>query len=303
MKYKTLHTRSFFLVLAMLQFTSIHAQDITGYWQGRFRTDQRLNGRSETFFMNMVLNRDGRKIEGQFYTAPLAFPDKPTIIYQVSALLGKKEKVPPTIMRDVTLYSRIPEQVADYFRSLEEIKYLRNDTIEILYGNWQANGLVPLRDDGYAGSFWLGRRIVKNMHPQDTLGLAASVPAETNLPIPVQMTSRKKAEQGNITINTNKITIQLYDNGEEDGDTVSIFLDGKMLLTHQRIAVKPITLDVELDKTPGTHELVLFAENLGSIAPNTALVIVSAGNNRYQLFSCASLEANAVLQINYQPNQ
>jgi hypothetical protein len=43
----------------------------------------------------------------------------------------------------------------------------------------------------------------------------------------------------------------------------------------------------------------MFAENLGSIPPNTALIVVTAGNKRYELRSKASLEENAVLLFEY----
>ena len=46
----------------------------------------------------------------------------------------------------------------------------------------------------------------------------------------------------------------------------------------------------------------MVAENLGSIPPNTALIVVYAGNKRYELFSSASLEENAVLVFEYKPN-
>ena len=47
----------------------------------------------------------------------------------------------------------------------------------------------------------------------------------------------------------------------------------------------------------------MYAENLGSIPPNTALIVVTAGDKRYELRSKASLEENAVLVIEYKPLQ
>lgn len=286
-------------LLVFMHWVTAYTQDITGYWQGQFRTDQRLSGRSETFFMNMVLNQNGRKIEGQFYTAPLDFPKKQSVIYEISGTLGKKDKMPASLMRGKILYSRIPDEVAEYFLSFEEIRYSHNDTMEMLYGNWRASGLMSLRSDGYAGSFWVSRPLIKDslrqISPQATNAATA--------PVPEQMIKRQNEAQGSITVNTKQIRIELYDNGINDGDTVSIFLNGKLLLSHQRITEKPITLDVALDEKVAANELVLFAENLGSIAPNTALVIVSAGKNRYDLFSSADLQKNALLQIIYRPDE
>ncbi|MBK8786047.1 MAG: hypothetical protein IPN43_05990 [Chitinophagaceae bacterium] len=117
--------------------------------------------------------------------------------------------------------------------------------------------------------------------------------------IPAQMAKRKNSEEGHITVNTKKITLNIYDNGVTDGDSVSIFFNGKLLMTHQLVSEKPIILDLELDENIVKNEIILFAENLGSISPNTALIVVNSGDKRYQLFSNTDLGKNAVLVIEY----
>lgn len=115
------------------------------------------------------------------------------------------------------------------------------------------------------------------------------------------MTARKQSKQGRITVDVNQITLKLYDNGTVDNDSVSIFYNGRLLLSHQRLSEKAIELTLKLDEGITEHQITLFAENLGSIAPNTALVVVTAGNKRYELHSNANLEENAVLIFEYKP--
>ena len=110
---------------------------------------------------------------------------------------------------------------------------------------------------------------------------------------------RKKTEQGRIAVNTNQINLKLYDNGVVDNDTVSVFYNGKLLVSHQRLSETPIEINLTLDENAGKHEITLFAENLGGIPPNTALIIVTAGKQRYELHSKASLDENAVLIFDY----
>ncbi|HMU10115.1 MAG TPA: hypothetical protein PKC54_08925 [Ferruginibacter sp.] len=119
--------------------------------------------------------------------------------------------------------------------------------------------------------------------------------------IPKAFTNRKNKEQSHLEVNVKTITLNVYDNAVIDGDTVSIFYNGKLLLSHQRLSEKPIVINLELDEKQVRHEITLFAENLGGIPPNTALVVVYAGNKRYELFSSASLEENAVLVFDYKP--
>ena len=115
------------------------------------------------------------------------------------------------------------------------------------------------------------------------------------------MATRKQNQQSRITIDVKEINLKLYDNGTVDNDSVSIFYNGRLLLSHQRLSEKAIELNIQLDEGVTQHEITMFAENLGTIAPNTALVVVTAGNKRYELHSKASMEENAVLVFDYKP--
>lgn len=117
------------------------------------------------------------------------------------------------------------------------------------------------------------------------------------------MKLRKRTEQNRLIVSVNKINLKVYDNGIVDGDTVSIFYNGKLLLAHRQLSETPIVIDLDLDPGVSLHEITMYAENLGSIPPNTALIVVTAGDKRYELRSKASLEENAVLVIEYKPLQ
>ncbi|MCP9751366.1 hypothetical protein [Ferruginibacter sp. HRS2-29] len=126
-------------------------------------------------------------------------------------------------------------------------------------------------------------------------------PTETNSAILRQMNARKKTEQSRVTVSTNHLNLKLYDNGTVDNDTVSVFYNGRLLVSHQRLSEKAIELNIDLDEGKEIHEITMYAENLGSIPPNTALVVVTAGKQRYELRSKASMEENAVLVFEYKP--
>lgn len=139
--------------------------------------------------------------------------------------------------------------------------------------------------------------------PEDTIA-AVPPPADTasNIPpIPLTVDKRKNIEQSHIEVNVKTINLKVYDNAIVDGDTVSILYNGKMLLSHQLLSEKAIEINLELDDRQTRHEITLFAENLGSIPPNTALIVVTAGEKRYELFASASLQENAVLVFDYRP--
>lgn len=122
------------------------------------------------------------------------------------------------------------------------------------------------------------------------------------IPLPTEFSGRKNKEIGHIIVHDKKITLNVYDNGTVDGDTVSIFYNGRLLISHRRLSEKPITLELTLDENTSLHSIVLFAENLGSIPPNTALVIFTTpSGKRYELFSSATLKQNAEIVFEYKP--
>jgi hypothetical protein len=95
-----------------------------------------------------------------------------------------------------------------------------------------------------------------------------------------------------------EIRLDLYDNGEIDDDTVSIYHNNVLLISHARLSQKPITFRVDVNAANPYHELVMVAENLGSIPPNTSVMIITAGSKRYQVFISSSEQKNAKLVLN-----
>ena len=86
-----------------------------------------------------------------------------------------------------------------------------------------------------------------------------------------------------VSFKSDSLELSLYDNGEIDGDTVSVFLNGEVLLSKQ--GLKSSAIKKTLYITPGNENftLVLFAENLGKYPPNTGLLVVHDGEDVYNL--------------------
>ncbi|MBK8611168.1 MAG: DPP IV N-terminal domain-containing protein [Chitinophagaceae bacterium] len=116
-----------------------------------------------------------------------------------------------------------------------------------------------------------------------------------------KVTERKNTIFSRIPVTVKNVTLDIFDNGTIDGDSISVYYNSKLLLGSQRLTDKPITVNLVLDDQADRHEIVLFAHNLGSIPPNTATIVVKAGDKRYELHSSASLTENAVLVLEYKP--
>jgi hypothetical protein len=89
------------------------------------------------------------------------------------------------------------------------------------------------------------------------------------------------------------ITLSLYDNGEIDGDTVSVFVNDVKVVSKIGLSAKAFKIDIPIKKDQ-LNKIELFAENLGKIPPNTGLLVIYSGEQRYQIFFTATLDKNAV---------
>ena len=102
-------------------------------------------------------------------------------------------------------------------------------------------------------------------------------------PIPKTFQNRRKDIVKTITIEQPTFHLDFYDNGEIDGDSISVFYNGKIVLSHQKLSDRPISLTVALDKDATENIITMYADNLGTIPPNTALMIVTDGKKRYEV--------------------
>jgi hypothetical protein len=98
-----------------------------------------------------------------------------------------------------------------------------------------------------------------------------------------------------VAFKSDSLELALYDNGEIDGDTVSVLLNGEIFMAKQGLKASAIKKTIYVQ--PGTEEvtLVLYAENLGKYPPNTGLLVVHDGEDVYQVRFSADLQQNAAV--------
>jgi hypothetical protein len=106
-----------------------------------------------------------------------------------------------------------------------------------------------------------------------------------------------------IRVDTGKIRLDFYDNAQVDGDIITVLLNNKPLASNQKLTAKPITLEIKVDLDNREQEVTMVAENLGDIPPNTALLIITAGAKRYQLYLTSTEKKNAQVRFIYEENK
>ena len=102
-----------------------------------------------------------------------------------------------------------------------------------------------------------------------------------------------------IYIDTKDVYIEFYDNGEIDNDSISVYLDNKLIINNERLSTNPIKLNLSFDEKNSFYEIIIVAENLGDIPPNTALMVINYGRKRQEVFLTSDDKRNAKVILEY----
>ncbi|MGB4772709.1 MAG: hypothetical protein WBP58_14685 [Chitinophagaceae bacterium] len=112
-----------------------------------------------------------------------------------------------------------------------------------------------------------------------------------------KLNMRSKQVIKTVEVEASSFRVDLYDNGQIDGDTISVFYNGKLMVSRQRLSTEPISIQITLDPNKEDNELVMFAENLGTIPPNTALMIVTVAGKRYEVNISSSGQTSGTVRF------
>ena len=108
---------------------------------------------------------------------------------------------------------------------------------------------------------------------------------------------REKIIAKEIPIAGDSIELRFYDNAEIDGDSISLFLNNKLIFQHIRLTAVAYTIKLPVADLGETNELVMVAENLGEIPPNTSYMLAIVDNNRYEAMLKSTEESSAVIRL------
>jgi len=126
-------------------------------------------------------------------------------------------------------------------------------------------------------------------------------------PLPVKITAVVKGPAADVAIRkietiqsvyykSDSLVLTLYDNGEVDGDTVSVLLNGQVIMPMQGLSTRAIRKTIHITKDmPDSIQLIMYAENLGSIPPNTGLLVVHDGEDIYEIRFSGDYQKSAAI--------
>lgn len=119
----------------------------------------------------------------------------------------------------------------------------------------------------------------------DTIPPKKTAPVVVPAPQPAKPVLEKRDNEliKEFTVDHDSISVTLYDNGIVDGDSITLIYNDSILTTHKLLTEKPLTFWIRIKPGNERNQLQMYAENLGSIPPNTALMIIYDGKKRYEV--------------------
>ena len=134
--------------------------------------------------------------------------------------------------------------------------------------------------------------------PSDTL-IAANIIQRpiVNYVVKNEYKKRENIVEKEIEVDSDSLDVYFYDNGEIDGDSISVFYNDQLLASSQKLSTKAVHINIKLDPSKEINEITMFADNLGSIPPNTALMLLYDGKKRYDIRLSSNLQKNATVRI------
>jgi hypothetical protein len=149
--------------------------------------------------------------------------------------------------------------------------------------------------------------ITEPLHlPQTNKTPEATVPqptGERKIPVPKVLLERENNLVSTITTSEEDILVELYDNGTIDNDTITVYLNNEKVINSQQLTLKPLSIRIKGSPGHDHYEIVVVADNLGEIPPNTAMMIIKAGRERHEIFLASNEQRNAKVVINWVPRK
>jgi hypothetical protein len=316
------------IILVIIALITAHvnfAQSVTGSWYGR--ADVMMDGANNNYLTELILKQKGDEVEGVF-----GYYFKDT--YQSFFIRGTYDKknrevyiknIPLLYYRSTSrngiecpmsfigtlVVSQVKSTLNGYFYSAEDkYKYTCPELrVSMSVDITETNQDSILRNTVAGKKFWKPLEedvLVSNVDNDKPVTIT---PATIN-EIPVvklnevmekkliqKFEQRQNTYGKDIEIESDSIRISFYDNGDVDGDVISIFLNKTPVMAQQPLTERALNIYLSLDSLKEFNEISMLAENLGKFPPNTALMVVTDGIKRHEVYLSSSLKQNASIRF------
>jgi len=250
-----------FIIFLLFASSFSKAQDLSGYWTGRLSMPGGCFGVNN---IELQLRIRGTTVFGDSYHY------ENVNYYVKKKLTGTYDSASKKLILHeeyVTTY-HIPHTCTICIKNFY-LTYTKEGKVEMLQGNWDGK-IMNTGMDCSTGPIKLSR---------------------------IKESAFKEIPE--VAVDTGTIRLDFYDNATIDGDSITVTVNKKVVVSRQLLSARPITTYVTVNLSNTFFEVEMLADNLGTIPPNTALLIITAGTKKYQLFLSSTKTKSAMIRIVY----
>ncbi|MCX8019998.1 MAG: hypothetical protein N2747_05845 [Chitinophagaceae bacterium] len=258
-----------------------YSQNLTGIWKGKL--SMASTGCFPEYYIELQIQMAGTRIRGvsyHFYDSlnymkehfeGVYHPDQKTLnIYETGMITYKMRQICVPCIKKYTLT----------YISLSE----NNPKEEKLTGIWTGKA-IDNKTSCDPGQLILIRQQNPSFTPEWQL--------------PSSLANRTSELIQEIKTDSGVIQIHFYDNGQVDGDTISVYVNGKSAIHKTRLTEKPLSLTLYINHENPVLEVIMVGENMGAIPPNTALMTVMAAGKKYSMHLSSDEQKNSMVRFRY----
>ncbi len=291
----------------------LSAQDFTGLWTGYLKTP------GSQLKYELAISEYDNKYSGY---SLIVYINNGVENIGIKAARMKRHKNELTFEDGELVYDNftVKPQRLKMFGSLA---YETKDTMMILRGNFSTRSLDFRDSRTYSGELFLQKennqtaskilpkleelKIARTLSfvnprtrkkPVNKPDTTAIVKNQSTGDLANKTVARKIVKIRDITFTSDSLQLSIYDNGTIDGDVVSLVLDGRVIANNVGLTTQAFRITIPTTSVAGDSlQLVMFAETLGSIPPNTGLLIINDGNIRHEILFESDLQKSAVITL------
>lgn len=295
-------------ILAFLSSFYVQGQDVVGYWYGN--ANVKNGSSSNNYLVELILKQDKSNVQGvvNYYFRNTFRSFKLNGNFNSATRQLNVYNIPVTYFAstgvmevdcamDLNATLRVAKTGSNLNGKFVGKPAYRNVCPEIFFD-------LKLNKDADQDSVLQALREFKETYQvwrpsaTDTLVAATIINRPVvNYVVSNQYKERETLVADEIEVDADSLQVDFYDNGEIDGDSISIFYNKNLIAFNRILSTRAIHFKIGLDPTKELNEISMFADNLGSIPPNTALMLLYDGKKRYEVRLSSNLQKNASVLI------
>ena len=275
------------LLLLCCAARGLQAQSLKGVWTGGFRKDSAGVRLIIPAYVLNVKEQTNDVFRGRAYVIEQKYGLEGTFDF-----IGVVRGDVVSIVEVKIVKSRVP--VDTLWLCLKTLKMNLSPEKNKMNGSW--NGHTEAMNPCIVSAVYLSRYNPSsdNIPPSVLSQLAAD-------PGPSEFNGTRLSDPAVVTVANRSVTISLLDYQRADNDTVTVYLNRQPVVQKLGISTKPYHREIRINRETGMNELIVYANNLGKIPPNTCTMIVDDGVTKQSVNIVTSKQTSAAVYLRYDP--